>query len=526
MSQGIYLADGTFLPFVSEDLKTEIASRQNASFFYYGWLGQLPDPDPILRKRGDDSRVLADLLADEQVITAITSRKNRVLNAKDYGFSVASFDGGESSDAAKLVFENLNKDLERVNLNTLITAILDAPFFGMVPLEIMWEPSGSWWHIKDIIARPYYWFAFDEKNIPFFKGDYYGALEKKYLPAGKFVFANYNASYDNPYGTRLLSRCLWAVSFKHGGIKFYAKFIEKYGMPWVIGKAAQNATKAEKREMAANLARMVEDAVAVIPKGAEVDLVAPNANTTTMFEDFLSRQDRTISKILMGQTLTLEMEGKNNSQAAATTHHDVAEGIAEADKSLVCETMNEIAWIYTLLNAGENIPAPLFTYQEPKNLQEQVTLDKDLHALGVRFNHQHFIKEYGLKEDEFTIVDTEATATEPEQPDSTDASFSASSASQPQDHFKQSVRHQLALDSAIKELLPEALQANEKFLQTLLDAVNKAQDFEELEYALIELLGSQMEMTDLEDFLAQAITKAELFGMYAAGKDQPKKAGE
>ena len=51
MSQGIYLADGTFLPFVSEDLKTEIASRQNASFFNYEWLEQLPDPDPICANR-------------------------------------------------------------------------------------------------------------------------------------------------------------------------------------------------------------------------------------------------------------------------------------------------------------------------------------------------------------------------------------------------------------------------------------------------------------------------------------------
>lgn len=518
MSQGIYLADGSFQPFVSEDLKTEIASRQNASFFNYEWLGQLPDPDPILRKTGDDVRVLADLSADEQVITAMTSRKNRVLSSQDYGFSAASFDGENASEAARLVFDKLTKDLERLNMRTLISSILDAPFYGMTPLEIMWEASENWWHIKDIIARPYYWFAYDENNKPFFKGDYYGAIKKDYLPAGKFVITTYNASYDNPYGTRLLSRCLWAVSFKHGGIKFYAKFIEKYGSPWVIGKASQGATKAEKREIAANLARMVEDAVAVIPKGAEVDLIAPNANTTTMFEDFLARQDKTISKILMGQTLTSEMEGKNNSQAAATVHDDVAKGIAQADKALVCETMNEIAWIYTLLNAGEQVPAPIFSYQEPKNLQEQVLLDKDLHSLGVRFNHQHFINEYGLKADEFTLAENQEQFSSPEN---SPASFSSFSNKALKEH-KGAVRHQLAFDSALKELLPDALQANQKFLDELLQAVNNAADFEELEYALIEFLGSQMEMTDLEDFLAQALTKAELFGMYAAEKEAPK----
>lgn len=532
MSQGIYLADGSFQSFVKEDLQLEIASRQNASFMDYEWLGQLPDPDPILRKSGDDPKILADLLADEQVTTAIVSRKNRVLNAKDFGYSAASFDGSNSSEEAQFVFENLTKDFERININTLISSILDAPFFGLVPLEIMWESTGSWWRIKDIVARPYYWFAFDENNKPFFKGDYYGTVQKRELPAGKFVLATYNATYDNPYGTRLLSRCLWAVSFKHGGLKFYAKFIEKYGMPWVIGKASQGATKAEKREIAANLARMVEDAVAVIPKGSEVDLIAPNTSTTTMFEDFLSRQDRTISKIIMGQTLTLEMEGKNNSQAAATTHHDVANDIAEADKSLVCETMNEIAWLYTLLNAGENVPAPVFTYNEPKDLQQQVELDTKLHSLGVRFNHQHFIKEYGLKADEFKIVETELPE-QPEQAGISDnaASFSTGAIKVQENHHKNAVRHQLALDSAIKELLPEALQANQKFLNELLDTVNQAQDFEEMEYALIEALGSQMEMADLEDFLAQALTKAECFGIYSAEKEHnekehPNKAGK
>ena len=108
----------------------------------------------------------------------MTSRKNRVLSSQDYGFSAASFDGENASDAARLVFDKLTKDLERLNMRSLITSILDAPFYGMTPLEIMWEASENWWHIKDIIARPYYWFAFDENNKPFFKGDYYGAVKK------------------------------------------------------------------------------------------------------------------------------------------------------------------------------------------------------------------------------------------------------------------------------------------------------------------------------------------------------------
>lgn len=509
MSQGIYLADGSFQPFSKQDLMVEIASRNNASFLSYEWFGQLPDPDPVLRKKGDDARVLQELLADDQVTLAVTSRKNRVLRSKEYGFSIASLDGKNSDEKTKLIYEKLISDFERINIRSLISSILDAPFFGLVPLEIMWEATETWWRIKDIIARPYHWFAFDEKNIPFFKGEYCGTIKKEYLPAGKFVFAAYNATYDNPYGTRLLSRCLWPVCFKHGGLQFYAKFIEKYGMPWVIGTAAAGATKEEKREIAANLSRMVEDAVAVIPKGAEVHLTAPNTSANAMYEDFISRQDRAISKIIMGQTLTAEMEGKNNSQAAAITHKDVADDIAEADKALVCETMNEIAWIYTLLNAGENVASPVFKFHEPKNLQEQASLDKELYSLGVRFNRQHYVDNYGLKDDEFVLSD------EIKEPESTDGSTALFSTSVKNNIIREGAKFQKALDGAVKELLPEALKANSKFLNELQERINKAEDYEEMEYALIEALGSKMQMQELEEFLAAAITKAECYGIFA-----------
>ena len=75
---GLYNADGTFVPFSAADLSTELATRQNAGMFFGeldGWLNTLPDPDPVLRKRGDEADVLRELSADDQVTTAMLSRK-------------------------------------------------------------------------------------------------------------------------------------------------------------------------------------------------------------------------------------------------------------------------------------------------------------------------------------------------------------------------------------------------------------------------------------------------------------------
>ncbi|MDR1659313.1 MAG: DUF935 domain-containing protein, partial [Desulfovibrio sp.] len=255
---GIYLPNGQFLQFDAAGLSTEIATRQNAGLDFAGmsalWLNQLPDPDPILRKRGDDAAVLTELSADDQVTVAMLSRKNRVLNAPQYAFRPGALDGEQPTPAAKKLYEELMRDLERMNLRSLISCILDAPFYGMSPLELLWSGAGGRWHLTDVIARPYWWFAYDMQNRPYFRGETgyaAAASDPQPLPAGKYVIVTHHATYDNPYGLRLLSRCLWPVAFKRGGLQFYAKFTERHGMPWVVGKAAKGAEPKDKQDMAA-----------------------------------------------------------------------------------------------------------------------------------------------------------------------------------------------------------------------------------------------------------------------------------
>lgn len=526
MANGLYRADGTFQPFDYGTLSTEIATRQNAGVTFgtlESWLNVLPDPDPILRKRGDDAAVLADLTADDQVTTAILSRKNRVLNCRDFSLRPGAPDGKDPTPEATRLYDRFVQDLERTNMRELISGILDAPFYGFVPLELVWRRGGDWWHLVDIVVRPYRWIAFDTANNPVFVGEY-GSLcaQPLELPAGKFVLARHHATYDNPYGLRLLSRCLWPVSFKRGGMSFYARFIERHGMPWVVGEAPAQAEKAEKERMARNLARMVQDAVAVVPHGANVKLEGAGQTQGALHENFLSRMDKAISKLLMGQTLTVEMEGKN-SQAAAQTHQDVAESLADADKAMVVDAWNEIAWLYAQVNAGPAVLAPLASYEEPEDLNERADLDKKLVDIGVRFKAEHFTENYGLKESEFT-VDEGGAAPQPsgEVPQEGAADFAAPGAkshpaekAQPPQGGRRirkpaelATAAQATLDAAIVKMLPKALKASEGFVKEVEKAVHAAKSYDDLQDALVELLAPSLTPGGLEEFIACAMTAA------------------
>lgn len=510
MADGLFMPDGSFRPFSAAELSTELATRQNAGVYYAeleGWLSTLPDPDPVLRKRGDEATVLRDLSADDQVATAMLSRKNRVLNCPHFSLRAGAVEGEEPTPEAEELFRRFRQDLERTNQRSIISAMLDAPFYGYTPLELIWKFSGDWWHIVDIIARPFHWFRFDSRNQPVFVGEYgLFCAEPQPLPPGKFVFVAHHATYDNPYGLRLLSRCLWPVSFKRGGLTFYARFVERHGMPWVVGEAPSQAKPAEKAEMARNLARMVQDAVAVIPHGANVKLESAGQTQGEIHEKFLARQDKAISKILMGQTLTVEMEGKN-SQAAAQTHQDVAEGLADSDKAMVCDAWNEIAWLYAQVNAAPGCLAPVAAYEEPDDLNKQADLDKKLTEIGAEFTEEHFTEVYGLKPGEFQVRGAAAPLPDAEGT-ATDFAAPAARKMRMAGNTRVAEKAQKTLDAAIVKMLPKALRASNAFVGEVEDAIHQAKSYDDLQDRLVELLAPAMTPRTLENFLACAMTAA------------------
>lgn len=502
----LYMPDGSFRPFDAQSLTTELATRQRAGdlfSFAANALGVLPDPDPILRARGDDAQILADLAADEQVATAMLSRKYRVLNQQGYAFSPGMADKSEPDEAARLLCHRLIRDMERWVFTDMLSGILDAPFYGYTPLELMWRPEGNWWHLVDVIPRPPEWFGFDDNNRPIWKGA--SGLLPEELPNGKFIFARHFPTYKNPYGLRLLSRCLWPVAFKKGGIQFYVTFVEKYGMPWAVGTAPAKATRQEKIAMANDLARMVQDAAAVIPAGATVQLHTASGQVGDLHERFLKRWDAAVSKVLMGQTLTAELDGKG-SYAAAETHKDVADEMAEADRRLVESALNEIAWLYCQINNPAAL-SPVFSYEEKQNLKERADLDTTLaNGLGVRFTPSYIEKTYKLDPTEFTVV-------EPGTKGGGEPRDFAALADRPANTADKA---QETLDAALEKALPGALKGNAQFCCQLEKALSRAESFEDAQLLLADALAGEMGPDALETVLANFMVGAARFGHAAA----------
>lgn len=411
MSKGIWVSPTQFMDFSDttperERLQEDIATRQ-AAWDWSGFMGLLPDPDPILRKLGDGSEILESLTADGHLISVIQQRKLGTLK-KEFRWEAGLAPGEKkaSRQATKLA-DNLTADLENVDLYNLISALLDAPLYGNTPIELKWEAAAdkSRLAIKDLEAKPSRWFSFNEYNEPRFvcRQNTWDGLE---LPFGKFALARHFPTYDNPFGLRLLSRCFWPVAFKKGGIKFWSVLAEKYGIPFLLGKHRVGATATEKQEMLTNLSRMVRDAVAVIAQGGSVEIVetGKSGGGDNIHSGLVHEMNSEMSKVIMCQTLTAETSPNGGSLSQGVVHADVLDDVRHGDQTLVKKTMEEIAWLYMLVNAP-GIPAPKFVwFEEDDPKTETATRDKTLKDTGVKFTKNYYKRQYGLEDDDFELA--------------------------------------------------------------------------------------------------------------------------
>lgn len=505
MSDGIWTSPDTFASFAElasrKQLTEEVASRQSA-WDWTGMLGLLPDPDPILRKMGRGDEVLESLTADGHLCSVIQQRKLGTLK-KEFRWKPGVAKEGEApTTEARKLRDDLVADLAGVNLYDLISGILDAPLYGMTPVEIYWRPGDNRLRIKDLQVKPARWFGFDEENNPRFVS-IDNPWDGEELPPGKFVFARHFPTYDNPYGLRLLSRCFWPVTFKKGGIKFWVTLAEKYGMPFLIGEYRQGAEKAEQEEMLAKLSQMVRDAVAVIPSGGSVKILetGKGGGKAEIHSGLKTAMDAEMSKVIAGQTLTAEV-GEKGSYAAGKVHADVLEDFRQGDEKLVKTAMDAIAGNYGRINRP-GVPAPTFNwFEEDEPKTETAERDKTLGETGVRFKKPYYVRVYGLKEDEFDLAD----------PTPKDGEFAAPEAGR----FTPA---QQAVEGLADAVLPdgaEALAANE---EKILAAIQAAGSYDEAMEGLLELYP-RLDTDALEEVLARALLAAEMGGRYAAGHEK------
>lgn len=368
------------------NILTKELSKPSAADEFYSAMKVLPNPDTVLKQTGKGIKAYRELKQDAHLWSCIQSRKSGLLAM---GFEITS---GESSELLRAEVEQI---LKRLDMQSIIRDILEAPLFGWQPMEIIWEiteqnPKRAM-PIK-VAARPQEWFHFSpDGELMFRRKDGEAVQPNKY----KVLCPRFEASFDNPYGHSLLAKCYWSVVFKNTGMKNWVHFSEKYGMPILMGQYTRGCTSDEAGRLADALSDMTEDSVIVTPADINITLHEAARNSSSeLYRELIKYCNAEISKAILSQTLTTELD--MGSYAAAQTHFKVRREVILSDIKIVEQTINQLIAFYVELNYG--VPAPIFRIKADEETKaERLEIDlKIAKESGYKLSRQYLQRNYGF----------------------------------------------------------------------------------------------------------------------------------
>lgn len=437
-------------------------------------IGALPDPDAVFRKAGLDHWMARELSADPHLYGAISQRRSALLDLEfriDAGGKIPGIKEKAAAEMYADILENITGG-EGLDRNSLFALLGQASLYGFQPVEIIWETGQSEWRPVRFRDRPQEWFGWDSatEEFRFYK---LGDLAGEPVPPEKILLPRHYPTFHNPMGEKVLSRCFWPVTFKKGGLRFWAQLLERFGQPWLIGKG--NPGDAD--NLLTALERMYQNAIAVLPQGAEVDIREAAAGKGEDFERFARYQDAAISEVVIGQTLSMNVDGKG-SYAAAETHNQVRKDIAYGDAKITASALNRLARMVTDFNFGPAVAAPkAIFYEENAPRKELMDRDKLFVDMGYRPAKEYLEKTFNVQ-------------LEPYAGSTTDKSGRA-----PHEQTANALLNSLApegegeSDAIASMAMAQAAQVAKRTADAIAARMEKAADFEEAKLILRELAG-------------------------------------
>jgi phage gp29-like protein len=141
----------------------------------------------------------------------------------------------------------------------------------------------------------------------------------------KFVIYPFQPSYANPMGLSDL-RAAWQSWFiKQQLQRWWAKYLEKFGMPTVIGSFDPKAGYGVKqqRELLSLLAAVHNESALVTPSDMQVKLLEAVRTTDSGFDEAIAYLDRSMAKSILGQSLTSDSSDRGSTYALGAVQANV-----------------------------------------------------------------------------------------------------------------------------------------------------------------------------------------------------------
>ena len=454
-------------------------SQEAVSQFYKA--SKQLDLDETLRKAGIQRHRLAILLDDDEISQAVETRIDALL-ATPFRF--------EPSDTPEAIL--LMQEIKEW-FAEIATGSINALLFGYSVQEMVYNQDGDYIGIEWVGEKPMEWFEPKNDGRLIYRPEGTGQ-ESEVDQVFKFFMTRRKATYKQPYGKALLTVVYWLDFFRKNGFKFWAKSLERFGTPILLGKCKDS----DPSEM--NQALLNAHAQSVISIDAEDDVqilsAASSSNAGTSFETFNNTIIRQIQKVILGQTLTSGTDG-TGSRALGEVHENVRKDKLNADIRLVTPTFQAIVDALCALNGWAKHEIILGEKTKQLN-KDQAERDVQLKNAGAVFTTQYFMREYGLQEGDLA-------ENLPSQP--------------PQPQFKALPKRPFSFAASVHGLSPEQQELDELAGQDfklfsdkdMKDLILNSNSIDDLQTQLFSLL-KDADKTQFNELMDRALFAADILG--------------
>lgn len=281
--------------------------------------------------------------------------------------------------------EKIKDEFKKIFNPDVVSQILETYLYGLNVFEINYKEKEGLVYPR-LVQRDFRQFKFNDTGEFTFNA----SGSERSIPPLKVIYALNRANFRKVYGDGLLKKLYFPVKMKNASLKFWFRFLEKFGSPWAIAK-----TSYEPDEMAAEVQAMLSGDSAVIDTDEEITLVQPTSNVD--FTRLPAYLDNQISKAILGANLASDV--KEGSYAAAKTHNEIREDLAANDAKILIFVMNKAISFFKEINGynGE-LYAKLFDEDAPNT--ERAARDKTLYDMGFAPTKKYITSTYNIEIDE------------------------------------------------------------------------------------------------------------------------------
>lgn len=235
----------------------------------------------------------------------------------------------------------------------VIVDALDAIGHGFSCQEIEWELlGGAEWLPKQIIHRPQSWFQSDIETRTQIRLQDMSLEGAALLPFG-WIAHTHRAKSGYLARAGLHRVLVWPFLFKAYSAGDMAEFLEIYGLPLRLGKYNSGASDEEKSTLLRAVMNIGHDAAGIIPEGMSIEFQEAAKGSETPFGWMIEWCERSVSKAILGGTLTSQADGKSSTNALGNVHNEVRGELLVSDARQLESTLTrDLVYPLLALNKG------------------------------------------------------------------------------------------------------------------------------------------------------------------------------